>query len=226
VRHLVAALGQQAGREEDRERADRHVDPQDPLPAEVLGEDAAEQDAGRAAGAGHGAPDAERPVALRALGERRGDDGERGGGDQRGAQALEGAGDDEHDVVGRQAADERGDGEDPEPEHEQPAAAQEVGHAAAEQQEAAEDEGVGVDDPREVLAGELELAADGGQRDVHDGGVDHDHELRHREQQQGDVLGARRVEGRHGTSSLADVEFRFRFAVGTIRSYSSGCQCG
>ena len=43
----------------------------------LVGENAAEQHAGRAAGAGDGAPDAERLVALRALAEGGGDDRER-----------------------------------------------------------------------------------------------------------------------------------------------------
>ena len=34
----------------------------------------------------------------------------------------------------------------------------EVGHAAAEQQEAAEEERVAVDDPRQVVLGELQVA--------------------------------------------------------------------
>src|SRR3954465_3097284 len=41
--------------------------------------------------AGDGAPDAQRPVALGALGEGVGHDRERRGGDQRGAEALQGA---------------------------------------------------------------------------------------------------------------------------------------
>ena len=75
---------------------DRHVHPQHPLPAGVLGEHAAEQDARRAAGAGDRAPDAQRLIALGAVAEGRGDDRERGGGEERGAEALHGAGGDQH----------------------------------------------------------------------------------------------------------------------------------
>src|ERR671932_413442 len=70
-------------------RADGDVDEEDPLPAERVGEHAAEQDAGRRAEAADRAPDAERDVALAALGERRGEDRQRGGRDDRGAEALE-----------------------------------------------------------------------------------------------------------------------------------------
>ena len=66
---LVAALGQDARREHRGGEADRHVDEQHPLPAGPLGQHAAEQHAGGAAGARHGAPDAQRLVALGALGE-------------------------------------------------------------------------------------------------------------------------------------------------------------
>ena len=85
---LVAALGQQARREQRGGQADRHVDEQHPLPAGPLGQHAAEQHAGGAARAGDRAPDAERLVALGALGERRRDDRQRGGGDERRAEAL------------------------------------------------------------------------------------------------------------------------------------------
>src|SRR5438445_6026607 len=50
---------------------------------------------------------------------------------------------------------------------------------------------------------EVQRAPDRRQRDVHDRGVDHDHELRHREQQQREVLRAGGVEGgRDGYSSV------------------------
>src|SRR5262249_4364546 len=58
---------------EDRARAREHrrtdgdVDEEDPLPAEIAGEDAAEEHAGGRAASGHRAPDAERPISLRAF---------------------------------------------------------------------------------------------------------------------------------------------------------------
>ena len=56
-------------------------------------------------------------------------------------------------------------------------AAEEVGDPAAEQQQAAEGERVGGDDPLPVVVGEAERLLGGGQRDVHDGRVEHDHQL-------------------------------------------------
>ena len=194
---LVVALGQQARGEQRGGDADRHVDEQDPLPAQVLGQHAAEQHARGAARAGDGAPDAQRAVALGALGEGVGHDRQRGGGDQRGAEALQGARADEPDVGLGQAAEQRREREDDEADHEELAAAQEVGEAAAEQQEATEGEGVGVDDPGEVVLGEVERAPDGGQRDVDDGGIEDDDELRHGQERQREVLRAGGVYGGH-----------------------------
>ena len=74
--------------------------------------------------------------------------------------------------------------------HEHAAAAEQVGHPPAQQQEAAERERVGVHDPRQVGACEVQVLADRGQRHVHDRRVDHDHELGHRQQQQGEILGS------------------------------------
>ena len=85
--------------------------------------------------------------------EGRGDDRQRGRREQRGAEALDGAGGDQPAVRLREAAGERGDGEQHEAGDEHPPAAEQVGEATAEQQEAAERERVGVDDPRQVVAG-------------------------------------------------------------------------
>jgi hypothetical protein len=68
--------------------------------------------------------------------------------------------------------------------------------SAAEQQEAAEGQRVGVDDPRKIGPREVKRPADRRQGNVHDRGVDHDDELRHREQQQGEILPAGGVERR------------------------------
>jgi hypothetical protein len=69
-----AALDQRPGRQRCRCEADRDVDKQNPAPVQAAGQDAAEQHAGRAPGAGDGSQDAERSVALGALGEGGGDD--------------------------------------------------------------------------------------------------------------------------------------------------------
>ena len=90
-----------------------------------------------------------------------------------------------------EAAGERGEREDDEPDHEHPPAPEQVGRASAEQEEPSEGERVGVHDPREVVAGEVQVRANRRQRDIHDRGIDHDDELRHRQEHQSEVLAAR-----------------------------------
>jgi hypothetical protein len=171
------------GRDRDRHR---HVDPQHPLPAEAIGEDAAEQHSCGAAGARDRTPGPERLVALGAVAEGVHDDRQRGGGDDRRAQALGGAGGDQLALVRGESGQQRGERDDSEAGEEDPPATQQVGHAAAEEQEAAEGQHVGVDDPGEVLLGEVQPLADRGQGDVHDRRVENDDELGEAEQREGD----------------------------------------
>jgi hypothetical protein len=142
-----ARLGQQARREQRGGDAHRHVHEQHPLPAGPLREHAAEQDADRTAGAGDRAPHAHGLVALGALREEHGHERERGGRQQRGAEALDGPSSDQLAFGLREPAGQRGEREEHEPAHEQPASTEQVGHAPAEEQEAAEHQHVGVDDP-------------------------------------------------------------------------------
>ncbi|GAA2440904.1 hypothetical protein GCM10010191_66300 [Actinomadura vinacea] len=54
-----------------------------------------------------------------------------------------------------------------------------VTESAAEQQQAAERQGVTRDDPLPAAVAEAEVLLRLGQRDVHDGRIEHDHELCH-----------------------------------------------
>ncbi len=90
------ALGDEPRGEQGGAQADRHVDPEDPPPAGRVGEHTAEDDAEDGGDSGERPPQAEGLVALGALGERVGQDRQRGRGDHGGAQALDGAGDDQH----------------------------------------------------------------------------------------------------------------------------------
>ena len=69
------------------------------------------------------------------------------------------------------------DGEDDKANQEEPLAPEEVAGAAAEQQEPAEEEGVGVHDPLEIRLAQIEIRLDRRKRDVDDGRVEDDHEL-------------------------------------------------
>jgi hypothetical protein len=59
-----------------------------------------------------------------------------------------------------EAAEQRGAGEDEQAGDEDEAAAEQVGHPAAEQQEAAVGEDVAVDDPQQALLAEAEVVLD------------------------------------------------------------------
>ena len=83
-----------------------------------------------------------------------------------------------------EAAGQRRAREDDQAGDEHEAAAEQVGHPAAEQEEAAVGEDVAVDDPLQALLAEAEVGLDRGQRDVEDRRVEHVHELDEAEQQQ------------------------------------------
>jgi hypothetical protein len=80
-------------------------------------------------------------------------------------------------LVGRQTTGERGNGEDGDADKEEPAAPEEISESAPEQQEATEDEDICGDYPIEIDRGEVEGVLDRRQGDVHDGQVQHHHEL-------------------------------------------------
>ena len=173
------------GARRKRDHADRGVDVEDPLPAQQVREDPAEQDAGDGAERADRAPGAEGRVALGALRERRREDRQGGGGDDRRAEALDRAGADERALAPREAGQQRGDAEDDDADHEHAPASEEVGGAAAQEQEPAEQQRVGADDPLQVLLGEAEVGLDRRQCDVHHRDVEHDHELDRAEEGQG-----------------------------------------
>ncbi len=126
---------------------------------------------------GHGAPDPQCPGAGRALGERRRQDGQGGGRQDGGSQALQGPGADQPGLALRHAAEQARHGEDGQAHHEDPPPTEQVGCSAAEKEEPGEGQRVGVDDPLEVRGAEVQVALDGREGDVDDGGVEHDHEL-------------------------------------------------
>ena len=70
------------------------------------------------------------------------------------------------------------------PADERPLAPEQVAELAAQQQQAAERQRVRGDDPLPVVGGEMQRALRRGQRDVHDRRVEHDHQLRDRQQRQ------------------------------------------
>jgi len=169
---LEQAQAADRGRHGERDR-----DEQAPAPVEHLGQRAAEQEPERPARTGDRAEDPERLRALRRVGERRGEDRERGRSEQRAEGPLERAGGDEQPEVLRGTAERGCTGEAEQAGDEGPLAPERVGDAAAEQQQAPERQRVRRDDPLAVAVGEAQILLRGRQGDVHDRHVEHDEQL-------------------------------------------------
>ena len=95
----------------------------------------------------------------------------------RGAGALHSAGDDQRDPVGGQAAHQRGDREHADAGQERALVADRVADAAAEQQQPAEGQHVGGDDPALGRIGQVQIGLHPRQRDDDDGAVERRHQL-------------------------------------------------
>ena len=175
---------------------DRQVDEEHPPPAHLGGEHAAEERSGRARHAGHAAPGADRfdPVAAGVEGRRQ--NGQRCGRHHRRADPLDQPAPDQHPFGSCQAAHERRDPEQRRPGHEQAPPAEQVGQAAAEQQEPAVGEQVGARDPLQVLDRGVQVRLDLRQRDIHDGRVEKVHERDRAQQGEGELAAPRPEEGR------------------------------
>ena len=89
-----------------------------------------------------------------------------------------------HCADGRHAAQHRRGDEQRQAGQQHAAAADEVADPPGQQEQAAEGDEVGVDDPREVRGGKAEVALDRGQGDADDGLVDDGHERRRAQQSQ------------------------------------------
>ena len=147
------AWAPEAGREDaaaghEHDDRDGHIDEEHPAPVEAGGQDAAKEDPGGPAGRRCGAIEREGlgqfPGVVREEGHQH---GERGRSDERRTDALEGAACEEYRFGGRQAGDQRGAAKDGEAGHEDATGAIQVGKSATEQEEAAERDDVGVEDP-------------------------------------------------------------------------------
>ena len=179
-----AALAQEHRAQRGHRAGDGHVDEEDPLPAEAVGDRAADQPRrGPADGAGR-APDPERLVALGALREGRHHDRQRGRGHDRRRHALHGARGEQRLARARQSGAERGQREQAGADDEHPAPPQQVGGAPAQQQQTAEAEQVGAQDPLQIPGRERQVRVDRGQRHDHDRGIEDDHEEGRAQQRQ------------------------------------------
>jgi hypothetical protein len=147
-------------REERRDDADGDVDEEDPVVVDRLRQHAAGQQPDRAAGGGDEAVDPDRLGLLARLGEHREDHPEDHGGGHRAADALDEAGRDERLLAPGDAAQQRREREDAQAGHEDALAPEQVAEAPGEEQQAAERDEVGVDDPGEARLREAEVVLD------------------------------------------------------------------
>ena len=161
---------------DDGERCQRQVHEEDRAPREVLEEVAAGHGAERHGDAGAGRPDPDGRCALLAVSEDVDQDRERRREDERRPDAHEGTRPDELGRGGGHGGQRGGQREDHEPQLEGELAPEPVAEVAEGEQQSAEHERVGVDDPLELGRGRVQLRAQGREGDVHDGVVDHDHQ--------------------------------------------------
>ena len=174
ARLRVARLGQQPHPGGQRDDHDGHVDVEDRAPGEVPQQQAAGHRPDRDGQAGHARPDADGGGALARVGEHVREQRERGGVDQRGRDAHgRAAGDQLAGGAGQRGGDRR-EREQRQPGLQDPAPAEPVAEVPADDQQAGEDERVGVHDPLQVLGRGGQRAAHRRQGDVDDRVVDHD----------------------------------------------------
>ena len=121
---------------------------------------------------------AERPGPLLRLGERHRDQRQRGRRQQRGERALQGARGEQQLGAAGEAAERGREREPAEADQQRPLAAGVVGDPTTEQEQAAEGQRVGRDDPLPVGVDDAEVALRRRQRDGHDRRVEDDHQLR------------------------------------------------
>ncbi len=162
---------------QERDGADRSVDPEDGLPAGPGREGSSDEDTCGDTHAADGTPQGESRAALGA-GVGGHDQRQRGRRHEGRGQALTGAGRDQLGGIAGEAAEYRRAGEQGKTGQEDPPARQQVGDAAAEQQASAGHHQVGGDQPLQVAAAQVQGLTDRGQRGVDDGDVEDDEDLR------------------------------------------------
>ena len=211
--------GQQPPDDGQADDADRDVDEEDPVPAGVIGEQAAD---GRAEDERQPEHGAEQALVAAPLGraEQVTDDGQRDREQRAGTEALQAAEDDQllHRLA--QAGQGGADQEDGDPEHQERLAAEQVGQLAVERDGDRGREQVDRDDPRVQLVA-VQIGDDLGQGGADDGLVERAEEQREQHgaedlellpmaQSEGRILGERRAAaldaGRHG---FHEVSFRW-----------------
>ncbi len=167
--------------EEDRNRADRHVDQQHRSPPEVLEQETAGDRTQGHGRAGDCRPDPDRLGTLLGVGEHVRQDGERRREDESCPDAHQGSCGDQLTRCRGHRTECREPGEQCQAGEQCRLAAEAVGKAPGSEQEPGEDECECVDDPLQLAGCCAELANQRRKCDVHDGVVEHGDEQRQTE---------------------------------------------
>ena len=173
---IGAGLGDDPPDEQQRDHADRDVEQEDVLPSGEPRQQAAEHDPeGRTEG-GETSPDAERLVALGALGEHVPNSRQRGWEEHRGAKTLDGAHRDQDRLAAGERGSQRSGREHGQAGDDHAAAPEQIGGPAAEQQKAAVRQPVCSHDPQQARLREVQLSPDRRQGRVDDRQIHDRHE--------------------------------------------------
>ena len=203
----MVCLGQPGDGDPDDEDADRDVDQERQPPGDDR-QRSAEHQAQHRTGRLHGGRHRERPVAGVTDGVGRRDQRQpRRRRDGR-ARALHRARDDQGDAVGGQAAHQRRDREHADAGQERPFVPDGVADAPADQQQAAEGQHVGGDDPALARVGEVEFGLQPRQRDDDDRAVERRHQLHTGDREDRDTENMRCQTLRGVVRRLAGTAFR------------------
>ena len=202
------ALDEHPGSRDGGDQGDRRPHPEAPPPRHVLGEHAAEHQPERPSTGGDASEDRERPSPLLLTGEGHREQRQGRRCHQSRESALQSTGREKHRPVGRQPTQGRGQGEPEQPDQERPLPPGVVRNAPAQQQEPAEGQRVPGHDPLPVRVRDTEIELSGGKGDVHDRRVQHEQQLGHRNDREGQtfVPDGRRSSARQRFSRRRTVE--------------------
>ena len=174
---MPLSVGQHGEAAEEDECGDGQVHVEAPAPVDVLGQEATEDQPEGGPRDGDGRVNPEGPPPFPRVGEGRGQQRQHGGRQQCAEEALQTAGADQHERGLGRPTDSRGQGEAEDAGHERALRPEHVADAATEQEEAAERQCVGRDDPLPIGVGEPEGMLRRGEGDDHDRRIEHHHEL-------------------------------------------------
>ncbi len=173
----IAALIHETQRQHQDNDCERNVQKEHGAPARVLDQPAAGDRANRRRDGAESGPGADRSPAIRIV-ERRADDGEATRHEKGRADSLERPAGDQRRRRRRQATEDRRPREDDEAGEEHTLAPELVAQRAADQNEGAQEQRVGLDHPLHLGDRGVKIRLQRGQRHVHDGGVDKRHARR------------------------------------------------